>query len=65
MGKIKRPQDWHILNTRIPVTWRPDPHKRARVIPSKKLYKRKARTPSGSFHFEPRCLCCATHNALY
>lgn len=35
---------------RVPVHWRPDPHKRGRIIASKKLYSRKPRTnPSGAF----------------
>lgn len=28
-----------------------DPHRRGRIIQSKKLYKRKPRMPSGVFHF--------------
>jgi hypothetical protein len=31
--------------------WCPDPHRRGRIIPSKKLYRRKPRTPRGVFDF--------------
>jgi hypothetical protein len=31
--------------------WRPDPHRRGRIIQSKKLYRRKPRTPRGVFVF--------------
>jgi hypothetical protein len=36
--------DFTNLNERQPTRWRPDPHRRGRIIASKKLYKRKPRT---------------------
>jgi hypothetical protein len=44
------------LKERPPARWCQDPHRRGRSIPSKKLYKRKPRTPSGAFHFGPDCM---------
>jgi hypothetical protein len=39
------------LKERRKTRWCPDPHRRGRIIPSKKLYKRKPRMPSGVSHF--------------
>lgn len=39
------------LKERPPTRRIHDPHRRGRIIPSKKLYRRKPRTPSGAFHF--------------
>jgi hypothetical protein len=45
MAKRLKKVDFDKLNQRIPTRWCPDPHRRGRVIPSKKLYSRKPRTP--------------------
>lgn len=41
------------LQARVPVNWRPDPHKRGGSMASKKLYQRKPRTPLRGFYFVP------------
>lgn len=42
MARVKK-LDWGALEKRIPARWRPDPHKRGKVIPAKKVYRRRAR----------------------
>lgn len=50
--KIKK-VDFTELEKRPKTRWRPDPHRRGSVIPSKKLYRRKPRTPRrGAFDFQ-------------
>jgi hypothetical protein len=44
-------KDWEALKSRRPIRWCPDPHQRGRAVPSKKLYQRKPRTPSGVYCF--------------
>jgi hypothetical protein len=45
----KRKVNWAALFERVPNHWRPDPHRRGRAIPSKKVYQRKPRTPVRGF----------------